>query len=108
MSDDERLLPVQAVEHGDRIVYRLGDRERSVERRRFEAALLVGGDPEFRGELLPEFVDVLEAQPGTAVQEQQGRSGAGEPALDRAAGHGKGECVAPTHARYGRRVEERL
>ena len=30
MSDDERLLPIQTVEHGDRIVYRLGDRERSV------------------------------------------------------------------------------
>ena len=94
MPDDERPVPLEPVEHGHRVVDGLRDRERPVQRRGGEAALLVGGEANAVAQLGGQLVEVLEAQAWTAVEQENARSGSGHPAGQLAAARRDAERFA--------------
>jgi hypothetical protein len=78
--DHPRARPLKAVEHRYCVLDGLRHRERAFERGGDEAPLLVGGDPEFRGQLSAEIVEIGVVEPGAAVKQQHRRPRALDPA----------------------------
>ena len=73
MADDVRLVPAERVEHTTGVVHVCRHGVRPFRRRRREPALLVPGDVVLLRELVREIAEVVEAQPGPTVQQENRR-----------------------------------